>query len=187
MVYNRKGIAPWSSNREAGIQSATVDGNVEVPQYVQPTIDTGFVDDKGDWKGVKSSDKEFGFYHKANAIPNGQEELTSVCDMTGFNDIQLAIKPSNGGNFAIQAIMGPDTNSYANLSPVNAAATLRGVRGTNQDIDNLLSDGSESCSANVWNIFYLTNNLKNQKLLQFKLTNNTGGDSDIEVMYMRVV
>jgi len=42
MVYNRTGYAPWSLTREAGVQSATVDGTIEVPQYIQPTIDTGF-------------------------------------------------------------------------------------------------------------------------------------------------
>ena len=47
MAYNREGYAPWSLTREAGVESATVDGTIEVPQYVQPTIDTGFVDEKG--------------------------------------------------------------------------------------------------------------------------------------------
>ena len=46
--------------------------------------------------------------------------------MTGFNDIQIAIRPTNGGNFAMTAVMGPDTDSYANLSPVNPAVALRG-------------------------------------------------------------
>ena len=44
MVRNRKGLAPWSLAREAGIESATVDGTIEVPQYVQPTLNTGFVE-----------------------------------------------------------------------------------------------------------------------------------------------
>ena len=46
MAYNREGYAPWSLTRQAGVQSATVDGTIEVPQYCQPTIDTGFVDEK---------------------------------------------------------------------------------------------------------------------------------------------
>ena len=41
------------------MQSATVDGTIEVPQYIQPTIDTGFIDIKGNWKGVRSSDEVF--------------------------------------------------------------------------------------------------------------------------------
>jgi len=190
VVRNRKGLAPWSLAREAGIQSATVDGTIEVPQYVQPTLDTGFVDDKGDWKGVRSSDREFGFYHKGNAIPNGQVDLASTCDMTGFTDFQLAIRPTNGGNYALVAVMGPDTNSYANLNPVNAAATLKGagdMGAHRNEMEDLFSDSSESLTADVWNIYMIKGIFSNQKLLQFKITNNSGGDSDIEVMYLRIV
>jgi len=187
VVRNRTGLAPWSLAREAGIESATVDGRIEVPQYVQPTIDTGFVDEKGDWKGVKSSDREFGFYHRANAIPNGQADLASTCDMTGFNDIQLAIRPTNGGDFGIQAVMGPDTNSYANLSPVNAAATLRIWENQTATAESAVNDSAESLTADVWNIFQIQGRVANQKLLQFKITNNSGGDSDLEVMYLRIV
>ena len=188
MVRNRRGLAPWSLAREAGIESATVDGTIEVPQYVQPTLDTGFVDEKGDWKGVKSSDRDFGFYHKGVAVGNGEIELCSVTDMTGFNDIQIAIKPSNGGNFAITAVMGPDTNKYANLSPINAASTLKGSFTLNDPtMYNLIADSAESLTADVWNIFYIATQLKNQKVLQFKITNNSGGASDIEVTYLRIV
>ena len=187
MVYNRTGIAPWSVDKESGVTSATVDSKIEVPQYIQPVLNTGVVDEKGIWQGVTASDTDFAFYHKGNAVPNGEVELASTCDMTGFNDIQLAIRPTNGGNFAIEAVMGPDTNSYANLNPVNAAATLRGWFETNTAMVDLLNDSVEALTADVWNIFYIGSRLKNQKLLQFKLTNNTGGDSDIEVMYMRIV
>ena len=187
MVYNRTGIAPWSVDKESGVTSATVDSKIEVPQYIQPVLNTGVVDEKGIWQGVTASDTDFAFYHKGNAVPNGEVELASTCDMTGFNDIQLAIRPTNGGNFAIEAVMGPDTNSYANLNPVNAAATLRGWFETNTAMVDLLNDSVEALTADVWNIFYIGSRLKNQKLLQFKLTNNTGGDSDIEIMYMRIV
>jgi hypothetical protein len=190
MVEKRRGISPWSVEREAGIESATVDSNITVPQIMQPTLNSGYIDEAGNWKGNKSSDEEFSFYHKANAIPNGQDDLASTCDMTGFNDIQIAIRPTNGGNFAITAVMGPDTDSYANLSPVNAAATLRGNLSTATDqyqILDILIDTAESLTADVWNIFYIGSRLKNQKLLQFKITNNSGGDSDLEVMYLRIV
>ena len=120
MVRNRKGLAPWSLAREAGIESATVDGTIDVPQYVQPTIDTGFVDEKGDWKGTKSSDKDFIALQTDPAIANGGAILTPgvnpdgtwPLDMTGYKDIFLAIKPSNGGNVSMQAVMGPSTESF---------------------------------------------------------------------------
>ena len=38
----RTGYAPWSLTREAGVQSATVNSDIDVPQFIQPTLDTGF-------------------------------------------------------------------------------------------------------------------------------------------------
>ena len=197
MVRNRRGLAPWSLAREAGIESATVDGTIEVPQYVQPVLDTGFVDEKGDWKGAKSSDKDFIAFQIDVGIANGAAFITPSqnadgtwpLDMTGYTDIQIALKPTNGGNYALKAVMAPADLSYANLNPVNAAAMLRGNTGdaTPNDFENLFSDGTEAMTADVWNIFMLRNVLKNQKLLQFEITNNSGGSSDIETAFMRLV
>jgi hypothetical protein len=197
MAYNREGYAPWSLTRKAGVQSATVDGTIEVPQYCQPTIDTGFVDEKGDWKGIKSSDEQFFAFTKDEAIPNTGEILTPTAnadgtwplDMTGFSDLMIAVKPTNGGNYAIQAVMGPDTQNFANLNPVNPAALLRGnlVGQDGAKFNDVLSDVSDGLTADVWNIFMIFNNLKNQKLLQFKITNNSGGESTIECAFMRLV
>ena len=191
MVENRRGSSPWSVEREAGIESATVDSNITVPQIMQPTLNSGYIDEAGQWKGNKSSDDEFSFYHRGNAIPNGETELCSTCDMTGFNDIQIAIRPSNGGNFAITAVMGPDTESYANLSPIDAASDLFGAirqdAGDQTTLTKLFNDTAQALTADVWNIFYLGTLLRNQKLLQFKIVNNSGGNSDIEAMYLRIV
>jgi len=197
MVRNRKGLAPWSLAREAGIESATVDGTIEVPQYVQPVLDTGFVDEKGDWKGAKSSDKDFIAFHTDEAIANGGSFLTPdinsdgtwPLDMTGYSNIQIAIKPTNVGAVKMEGVMGPDSLSYANLSPVNAAALLRGNKGTSpSDVDNLLLDSAETLVADVWNIFMIKENqLANQKLLQFKITNNSGDISTVNTAFMRLV
>ena len=129
MARKRKAYAPFSLSSEAGISAAPVEGFIQVDQEIRPTVDTGFIDKKGIWQGHTTSDTEFSFYHKGNAIPNGETDLTSVCDMTGFNDIQIAIRPTNGGNFAITAVMGPDTDSYANLSPVKCRGNLKGSFG----------------------------------------------------------
>ena len=199
MVRNRRGLAPWSLAREAGIESATVDGTIEVPQYVQPVLDTGFVDEKGDWKGAKSSDKDFIAFGKEEGIANGGTILapsvnadgTWPLDMTGYNDIVIAIKPSNGGNCAITAVMGPDSNSFSNLNPVNAAATLRcvflGGDASQHETIAAFNDSSEALTADVWNIFMIYGRLANQKLLQFKIVNNSGGSSDIETAFLRLV
>jgi len=198
MVRNRRGLAPWSLAREAGVESATVDGTIEVPQYVQPTLNTGFVDEKGDWKGSKSNDKDFIALQTFEAIANGGTILapgvnadgTWPLDMTGYTNIFLALKPTNGGNYAIQAVMGPDALSFANLSPVNPAALLRG-KGTGASMIDLFNDTAESLTADVWNIFYIggegSGQLADQKLLQFKIINNSGDISTIETAFMRIV
>ena len=198
MAYKRTGYAPWSLTREAGVQSATVDGTVEVPQYIQPVLDTGFVDEKGNWKGVKSSDEQFKFFQLDEGIANGGEILTPSSnpdgtwplDMTGYSDIFIAIKPTNGGAYGIHAVMGPDSVSYANLNPVNAAALLRGNYGRReggQVMQDLFKDDNETVTADVWNIYSITESLANQKLLQFKITNSSGGSSDIETAFLRIV
>jgi len=195
MVRNRKGLAPWSLAREAGIESATVDGTIEVPQYVQPVLDTGFVDEKGNWKGQKSSDKDFIALQSDLGIANGVAIITPSknpdgtwpLDMTGYTDIQIAINPSNAGNYGIEAIMGPDSVSYANLNPVDAAAILYGAGIFGNDLAYRFRDTSQALTANVWNIYYIEARLQNQKLLQFRITNNSGGSSNIQTAFMRIV
>ena len=198
MAQKRTGYAPYSLTREAGVQSATVNGTIDVIQEIRPTIETGFVDDKGDWKGRKSSDEQFHAFDKHVGIPNTGEMLTPQAisdtrwpiDMTGYSDILIAIKPTNGGNYAITAIMGPDTNSFANLSPVNPASDLRfannGAVGSD-GFDKVLNDSAEGLTGNVWNILMIQGRTKGQKLLQFKVINNSGGESDVEFAFLRMV
>ena len=167
-----------------------------MPQYVQPVLETGFVDEKGDWKGAKSSDKDFialqtdlGIANGANFItPSQNADGTWPIDMTGYNDILIAIKPSQTGNYDITAIMGPADVSFANLNPVNAAATLKIIDPTDRDAFTAVCvDTAETLTADVWNIFNIQSRAKDQKLLQFKITNNTGASSDVETAFMRVV
>ena len=198
MVYNREGYAPWSLTRKAGVQSATVDGDIEVPQYIQPTLDTGFVDEKGDWKGRTSSEEQFHSFGKDEAIPNTGTILTPQAtgsiwplDMTGFNGVIIAIKPTNAGDYRFTAVMGPDDFSFANLRPVNPNSTLKGyVRAGQGAFDDLMYDAAEALAADVWNIIIISGSpavLANQKLLQFRIKNNSGGESDIETAFMRLV
>ena len=200
MVQKREAYAPWSLTRKAGVESATVNGDIEVPQFIQPTLDTGFVDEKGDWKGRQSSDEQFFAFAKDEAIANGATILAPQIasgtiwplDMTGFNDLQIAIRPSNGGNYAITAVMGPADLAYANLRDVDAASSLRGTTDQSYPagaaaFHDLFTDTAEALTADVWNIFIIGKRLANQKLLQFKITNNSGGESDIETAFMRLV
>ena len=54
-------------------------------------------------------------------------------------------------------------------------------------MDTVLLDSSEAMTANVWNIFIIKSHLAHQKVMQFNVTNGSGGNSDITVAYMRLV
>jgi hypothetical protein len=190
----RKAYTPFSTSSEAGISAAPVEGYIDVDQEVKPTIDTGFVDGKGRWIGRITSDDEFSFFSKDEAIANGGEvqapAVIGSLSMVGYNDIQIAIRVSNGGDFAIKAVMASDgLIPYYNLSPPNAAAILKGnLEGqTVSAINNLLVDSAESMTADVWNIFMIHGVLGNQARLGFVITNNSGDISDIETSFLRLV
>ena len=195
MAYNRTGYAPWSLTREAGVQSATVDGTIEVPQYIQPVLDTGFVDEKGNWKGTKSNEEEFVGFTIAEGIPNSgtalfpDTNLFPSIDMTGFTNIFIAFRPNNSGNAALTAVMGPETVPFANLTPISAASNLIGNAGQRDpnDLTALFTEDDIGMTADVWNIYYISNNLQNQKNMQFKLTNSNFGNSNFEFAFMRMV
>ena len=193
-----KAYAPFSLTSEAGVGQTPGEGYIDVNQMIYPSVDTGVIDENGEWKGVKANDKEFIAFTKDETVPNGAVILTPSAnpngtwplDMTGYNDIFLAVKPSEAGNYAIKAVMGPDSVSFANLNPVNAAATLTGTmaQSTPVDFESLFEDGTVAMTADVWNIFIIGNNLRKQKLLQFKITNNTGSEAaSIECAFMRLV
>jgi hypothetical protein len=198
MSKDRKVYAPFSLTSElGGVTQTPVEGYIDVEQRVKPVLTVGNVDEKGVWSGFKSSDRQFIAFTRDEAIPDNAEILTPTVnpdgtwplDMTGFNDLFLAIKPSRGGNIAATAVMGPDTLRFANLEPVDPAATLVGVDNVtgNNSFYTLFTDNSQALTADVWNIFYIAGMLRNQKLLQFKITNQSGGNSNIECAFMRVV
>lgn len=190
MVYNREGYAPWSLTRKAGVQSATVDGDIEVPQYIQPTLDTGFVDDKGDWKGSKSTEETFTIDATHEAVGAGASVLSPQpsIDMSGFTTLQFAVKVSNGGNYDFRAVFGPDTTPFANLTPVEAAQRIKIVDSTGSAFENIMDVDNHSCTADVWIIFtILADRTKEQKNMQIMIINDSGGNSNIEFAYRRIV
>mgnify|MGYP003628005525 CR=1 FL=1 len=187
--------SPWSKTYKEGLPTTAVDDHVNIDRTVVGAITTGVIDSAtGQWKGITVTDDSFTIDATHEAVPNGATVLSpqstpDYIDMTGYKDLFLAIKPSNSGNVAITAVMGPSHNYFANLTPVNAATTLRGggfPAMSGDDMDNVLLDAAEDCTADVWNIFYIHLRVMSQKLLQFKLVNNSGGESNIEFAYMRV-
>jgi hypothetical protein len=194
-LAKRKTNSPWGSAYKEGLPSTAVNDRVEVDEILYPSVNTGAIDvASGQWQGVTLSDKNFTIDATHESVANGASVLSpqatpDYIDMTNFTGIFIAIRPSNAGNYEVTAVMGPDSNTFANLSPVNPTSTLRGFRvGTNTaNFDNALNDGAESLTANVWNIFSIMSSLRDQKLLQWKIVNNTGGVSNITFAYLRVV
>jgi len=193
-------ITPFSTRAKEGATDSPLGDFVNVDQAIVSTADVGFYDSNtGKLTGVIASEKVFGNIQLDEAIANGGTIITPSVnadgtwplDMTGYRDIVIAINPSNGGNYEIQAVMGPDGvgSGYGGLSPVNAAALLRGTRRDTDtaNIQDFFNDGAESLTADVWNIFYIANALKNQKLLMFNIENNSGGPSNIQTAFMRLV
>ena len=196
MAKERKAYAPFSLTSEAGVAQTPVEGYIDVRQEIYPIVSTGTINENGKWTGVKSSDTEFIGLSKAEGVAVSGEVLfpdtanRNHIDMTGFTDLFIAIKTSDSSTVQVIAVMGPDTNKYANLEPVNAGTTLRGnIIGTG-DADNFsaaLVDTSEGIGAGVWSIFSIQNQLKNWRNIQIKVVNDSGGARDLEFGFMRIV
>ena len=189
-------FAPWSAETAQGIKTDPVDSNIKVRQEVVPAITVGTVNAlTGEWTGVIESDTAFLIDPTFEAVANGAAILApqrsdhEYIDMTGFSDLFIAINPSASGNYAITSVMSPSTYSFANLTPVNAAAYLRGnaAQASPDDFENIFQEGAQGMTADVWNIFSINGILRNWKLLQFQITNNTGGPANIQFASLRVV
>ena len=195
MARKRKAYAPFSLTSEAGVAQTPLEGYIDVDQQIYPSVNTGTINENGKWSGVKSDDNEFIGISKAVQVANGGEVLfpdtgtRNHINMQGFNDILLALKPTAGGACVINGVMGPDTNRFANLSPVNAAATLKGkpAAEVGSSLISVLLDTSESLTADVWNIFNIQAQLAGQRNMQIRIVNNSGQANTIEFAFMRLV
>lgn len=195
----RNANSPWGSAYKEGLPTTAVNDTIDINQELFPSVDTGFIDVKtGKWNGIVASDEQFNIMQTDSGVANGNSIITPSTnadgtwplDMTGYNDILLAIKTNQAGNYAIEAIMGPDTVPVGGLSPVAAAVGLRiGTDGEPSDegFYAAFQDASESLQANVWFIFNIQGRLRNQKLLQFKITNNSGASANIDTAFLRMV
>mgnify|MGYP003137255720 CR=1 FL=1 len=193
-MAKRKAYAPFSLTSEAGVAQTPVEGYIDVEQKIYPIVNTGTVNENGRWAGVKASDEQFIGLTKAEGIANGGQVLFPdtgnfpSINMTGFNDIFVAIKPTNGGTYKVKAVSGPDTIPFANLSPVNSGTPMRGAYNpAAENMNSLLLDTSESLTANVWSIYYIEQRLKSQRNMQFEVTNDSGDISTVEFGFMRLL
>jgi len=196
-LVKRSVNSPWGNVYKEGLPSTAVDDKTLVDQEVRPTILTGSIDVRtGKWEGVTLSDENFRIDPPHVDVANGAAVLSpqladqNYINMTGFKDLFIAFKPSRTGNCAITAVMGTDTQPFANLTPVNAAGVLRGAslpQNSTADFQPLFEDGAQDLVNDVWNIFILQGVVAQQKNLQFKITNNSGGISTIDFAYLRMV
>ena len=181
----RKVYAPYSTTGEQ-VGQTPLTGYVDVAQAIYPAVNTGQVSTDGEWSGVIVSDKTFRIDTTHEGVPNAaavlvpQKANADFIDMTGYNDLLIAIRPTRGGNLATTAVMGPDTNTFANLTPVDAASVLRGAslpQNSTADLQPLFEDAAQDAPVDVWSIYILQGVVAGQKNLQFKITNNSGGNS----------
>ena len=196
-MANRKSNSPWGSSYKEGLPSTAVNDTVDIDQNVRATISTGVIDvATGQWEGNRLSDKQFTIDPTHEAVANGATVLSpqksdhEYIDMTGYNDLFIALNISNAGNYALSAVMGPSTYMYANLTPVDPVVLKGagdGIRGPADRLDVLFEDGADGLNADVWNIYMIKGNLSNQKLVQFFITNNSGAESSIQFASLRVV
>ena len=190
MPYNRKAIAPWSTEREQGIESATVDSNIETPQYLQPVVNTGVIDLNGNWIGVRTSDKLFTDFQTDLAIADNAIILSNKTISTyGYNLLNIAIQVSRAGNYTFELLLGGnDDDSYLNLNPINASAapraTIRTDSATNA-FDSLLADQENLADTDVWYV-YQVNDI-NGFQMKLKITNQSGGNSNIQTAIQRLI
>lgn len=198
-LAKRKTNSPWGSAYKEGLPSTVVNDRIEVDEILYPSVNTGAIDvATGQWKGITLSDQQFSMQSTDLNVINGGEILvppinddgTWPLDMVGYTDLLMAFKPTNGGNYAITAVVAPGTIPCFNLEPTNAGQAWRGVKASESGagtVNNILYDGTEPFNADVWNILIIQSHLRQLPNVQIKLVNNTGGTSTIESAFMRMV
>jgi hypothetical protein len=194
MDKKRKVYAPFSLTSEAGVAQTPVEGYIDVNQTIYPTVNTGTINENGKWAGVKSDDEDFIGFSKDIAIPNGgvilaptgSGKLSTFIDMSGFETLQVALKVTRAGGYGMTTVFGPDTERYANLSPIAAGENIT-VNDNSTTFGTVVADGSETLTADFWHVFTILYRAKGQKNMQIKITNGSGGNSDIEFAYRRLV
>jgi hypothetical protein len=195
MEKKRKAYAPFSLTSEAGVGQTPVEGYIDVNQVIYPTVNTGTVNEKGRWAGVKTDDEEFIGYTKVESLPNGNtvnfpdtNEYPSI-DMSGFSTLQFALKTSVGGQFGIVSRFGPDTVPFANLSPIAAGEQIRILDDSSTTDETIIDDSNVNVAPNdVWEIFtILADRCKGQKNMILRVANSTGSTVDLEFAFRRLV
>jgi len=188
--------SPWSKTYKEGLPTTAVDDHVNIDNTVVGAITTGVIDSAtGQWKGITVTDDNFTIDATHEGVPNTgvvlcPQATPDYINMKGFKNLFIAIKPTNGGNVAIEAVFGPAHNYFANLTPIRSGSGVRIATDGEPSDEGVYSgfyDATEALSADVWNIYNIQGRLSDQQVLQLQITNNSGGESDIQFAYLRVV
>ena len=194
MAKERKAYAPFSLTSEAGVAQTPVEGYIDVRQEIYPTVSTGTINENGKWTGVKSNDAEFIGLSKALAVPNAGEVVfpdtnnhpTINCE--GFVSLQFALKTTRAGTYQMHTQFGPDTIRFANLEPIASGSSMRITDPNGLAMEDILADAGETLTADAWHVFTIAQNrVKGQENLVFKITNDSGGNADIEFAFRRLI
>jgi len=187
-------FAPWSAETAQGIKTDPVDSNIRVKQEVIPAISVGTVNSlTGEWNGVIASDVDFNQDVVHAGVANAAAVLSpqrqpDYINMDGYKTLQFALMSNRAGTYGVLAVFGPDTNLYANLTPVAAGEGIRIINDSSISDENLLNDNVNLDAANQWFIFtILADRAIGQSMMQIKITNSAGGPADIYFAYRRLV
>jgi len=196
MALRRKGSAPWSATKEAGLSDAPVSGNPFVEgDEVKPVIDAGFIDEKGLWQISPSNDSAFTFQDPSQALAAGAD-MEFPINMLNHEMLILAILDSSGNDINIDLIVKNPTTLSGPYTPftdvgVNGAfewkLNVRPIPGapSTATMGAILIDTNEAL-ANTWQFYKITYLRGTQ--IRMLIHNNEGADAGtISTAYMRLV
>jgi hypothetical protein len=182
MTRKRKVYAPFSLTSEAGVAQTPVEGYIDVKQEIHPIVNTGTIDEKGTWTGIRSNDTEFIGLQPHEAIADGSPLLTDDIDMRGYRDIILAANCDGQGTISMKAI-SPE-GAFANLAPIQTTDAIKVFR--NSTTAAVVLDDSSEVQRDDWTLWYVQDSLRNQ-IFRWQITNGIGSTRNFITAYMRIV
>jgi len=191
MALRRKGSAPWSLTKDAGLSDAPVSGSPFVEgDEVKPIIDAGYIDGDGLWQINPSNDAAFTFQAPNQALAAGAD-LEFPVNMLNHDILILALLDTSGNTINVDII----ANNPTTLSGPYAPFADIGVNGSNRwrinkndgsgDLESLLNNGSEVLVA-TWQ-FYKIIQVRGTQIRLVIHNNDASNAGTISTAYMRVV
>jgi len=189
MALRRKGSAPWSLTKDAGLSDAPVSGSPFVEgDEIKPVIEAGYIDASGLWQIRPSDDLAFTFQDPSQALAAGADMEFNV-DMLNHEVMILAVVDTSGNNINVDLLWSLPT---APIGPYAPFATL-GINGSDQwkenksgsSLDFILRDTSEALVA-TWTLYKIVGLRGTQG--RIVIHNNDGANAGtISTAYLRLL